>query len=834
MEGEFVMEPVRQQKSDRVEHGLVTAAHAVLVAVFGLTPLFFIPSPVVSIDYAKSFLVIGGLLLALVLFSLATLRSGKISLSVPTLALVFWGIAASAVVSALLSGDRFDAFFGNTLEVHTAGFVALMAGVISIPLLLNFSKAMIMRVYIVLGASTLVLGLYHVARLVFGQTLLSFGLFNSVVDSPLGGWNSLALFFGLVILLLLIALEQLPLTKPGRIFFAIIILFSLLMLVVINFFAIWVVLALVGMVVLMYGLVKERFSEQSLAREKASSFSGLSIALSGLVGVISIVALLGGTSFGTMVSSVSNVSFLEVRPSLGATLDITRQVYTENALLGIGPNKFADAWRLYKDPSINSSIFWSVDFQSGYSYLTTAFVTQGLLGGVLWVAWLLGFVYVGLRVLLRPKVHDTIWYFIGTSSFAAGLYLWGMSLIYTPSVAIMLLAAFFTSVLCGAHTALRGASPITFSLIQNKRAAIVLVGVVLVIIVSSVALLYSVTRHFAGTIIFSDAVADVGRSVPLDQVEAQIERAYQLSQNDLYARQVAEYQFAKISSLLTVAEPSEVEQTAFNQAVAQGVSAVRLAIQGDPSDARNHALAGALYSVLIDPNFKDPEERAKEAYSSAEALDPSNPLYKLLRAQLAVRIGDETGARAAIAEAISLKPNYTEALVLLADLEIATGNVASAITTTQAILSLEQNNPARYFQLGVLYVANEELQEATRAFEQAVVLDANYANARFFLARLYAQEGKADAALKELQVVESLNPGNADVLALKAQIEQGNVTGFTTSSSTPVLPEEGVGSDDGTPGTTVDTELVTPVNVPSESTEEEPASNEEADTTPAE
>ncbi len=631
----------------------------------------------------------------------------------------------------------------------------------------------------------------------------------------------------------MIALEQLPLTKWGKGFFALVTVLSLIMLAVINFFAIWVVLGLTSLVVLMYGLVKDRFSDQSFSRDKMSSISGISLGLSALVCVVSVAALLGGTAFGTMVSNVSGVSFIEVRPSLGATLDITGKVLAEDSVLGIGPNRFADAWRLHKDPAINSSLFWNSDFETGYSFFTTAPITMGVLGGLSWLAFLVLFVLVGVRVVLRPVTHDTLWYFIGTSSFAAGLYLWGMALVYTPSTVALLLAAFFTSTLSLSYVALRPVKALRFSLAENRRAAIVLVGVSMLVIVGSVALVYGASRHFGSVIMFSDAVRKVPTGVSFEEIEGQIEQAYVLNQNDIFARQVAEYELAKINTLLGLAEPTSVEQEAFKTAIGQGVVAATRAIEDDPTDARNHAVAGAIYSVLTGIGMTDTAERAKAAFAEARKYDPQNPLYPLLEAQLGARSGDVEAARSQARMAITLKPNYTEALLFMADLDIATGNVRGAIDTTKAILSLEPQNPARYFQLGVLLTAAGSTTDAISAFEAAVSLDQNYANARYFLARLYASEGKTKEAREQLVVVQNLNPDNKDVAALIEALDAGTNVGFSTSTNNEVtLPE----SNEGEPVTTSgepDTPLVTPVNIGTGVDESEDDDASDATETPA-
>ncbi|MCA9361380.1 tetratricopeptide repeat protein [Candidatus Kaiserbacteria bacterium] len=802
-------------KKDLVESWLVSISHNLVFLALSITPLFFIPLVTVPLGYSKIFLVAVALSIAIILYSLSILRTGSLRISIPPLGYALWGVVAAALISALLSGDRYDAIFGNTLEVQTVGFLIVIASLVTIPLLLNFTKAMIVRVLTLFGASAILLSIYHLSRLILGSEFLSFEAFNNLTSSPFGGWNSLAIFFGLVIILSMITLEQLPLTKSGRLYFVVAVILSLIMLVVINFFAIWGVLVVVSLIVLMYGLVKDRFGTETLARESKTGSSLLSISLSAMVCLVSLVAILGGQAFSSTISNLTAVDFLEVRPSVGATLDITKSVYATDSVLGVGPNRFTDAWQAFKNPAINQTIFWNVDFVSGYSYFTTTLVTLGMIGVFAWLVFLILFVYTGFRFILKSREVDTLWFYIGSSSFAAGLYLWGMLFVYTPSSIVFVLAAFFTSCLCASYVALNPSNGIRIELSQNKRTAVVLVGATMVVMLVSVSSIYVLSRHYSSVVMFNQAINSVLKSTPIDQVEQKIEKAYLQSPNDLYVRQVAEYQLSKINTLLNKTEPSEIEQKEFEKAVSLGILSAQRAIESDGTNSSNWRMLGAFYSVLAGVGIEGSKERALESYEKAKSYDPQNPFYDLLTAQLYVRVGEVDSARESLRSSITKKPNYTDALIFLTELDVSQGNVDSAIETTLAVLSLEPQNPARYFQLGILYTSSQRFAEAIDAFERAVELDNNYANARFFLARLYATEGKKAEALQMLQVVSDLNPGNQEVANLRQAIESDLDVGFVSQTTAAgVLPEdEPAVSDVVTTQGDPDTNLVTPVNV---------------------
>ncbi len=821
----------QEERKDKIEVSLRTIAQNSIVVIFGLLPLFFIPTVYAPFGYTKTLFIIVGVFVALIFFSLSVLRSGKITFTAPWALVAFWGIAIVTAVSALLSGDMYDSFIGDTFGVQTALFTLLLAVTASISSVFGQTKSTIMRLYVLLTGSAVILGLFHVARILFGESFLSLGVFGGATSTPMGGWNDLGLFFGLSILLSLVALEQLPLTKWGKILFSSVVSVSLLMLMVVNFFAIWIVLALVSLVLLMYTLTKDRFSEQSLGLDTQPTVSLYSISLSTMVFVVSTLFIIGGSAVGGIVSDVTGVSYVEVRPSLEATVDIARNVYQENAFVGIGPNRFSDAWRLYKDASINQTLFWETDFTSASGFITTQFVTVGIFGVIAWFTFFVLFLAAGFRMLFKTVHVDRFWYFIGTSSFVASGYLWGMSFFYNPGPTILLLAAMFTSIMFLAHGTLLNASTRSVSITASKRAGFILVAIVMLVIVGSVSVLYYTGRHYASVYSFTQAINEVTPNTTIESVEQKIAEAYAVNPNDVYARQLAGYQLAKMNSLLALAEPTAEQQQLFQSAAANGVNAAQLAVDTDPTNPLNHSTLGAVFSILAAAGVEGASDRAKEAFGQARLLDPTNPSYALLEAQLASRTGDLEGARTSAIAAVQLKQNYTDALFFLTQLDIAAGNVDDAIATTRAIISLEPNNPARYYQLGILESSAENIEGAIAAFSQAVVLDPSYANARYFLALAFVQSGNADAALEQMKVVLELNPDNTDVADLVAQLESGAPLEAPQTATEPIEEAEAVsGSEENVTTTEApDTPLVSTVNTVADDTSEEEVIEEPAE-----
>jgi tetratricopeptide (TPR) repeat protein len=811
--------PLKHEVSgDVIERTLRAITQNITVFLFGLLPLFFIPLSFIPIDYSKIVFVILGIGLVTIFWSLLVLRTGKLMMSAPLVLACFCLISLASVASALLSGDMRDAFLGDDFGVYTALFSVTLACVALILPLVEQTKTSLMRLYILFAVSAVCVALFHITRLLFGVDVLSLGIFASETQSMVGTWNDVALFFGLTILLSLIALEQLPLTRSGQSFFGVVVVLSLAMLAVVNFFAVWIVLGLVSLSLLMYNLTKNRFADKTLTLGLVPQKESVpSLLVSVVVFITSVVFIIGGATVGGALSRYTNISYLEVRPSFEATVDIGRAVYAHDAFVGIGPNKFADAWRLYKDRSINESIFWSTDFTGGNGFIPTAFVTTGLLGAASWVLFFLLFVVTGIRMLLKSTFADRFWYFIGSSSFASALYIWVMAFLYVPGALMLLLGALFTGIFCCAYVALVPTRTFGLSVLTNKRATFVLVGFAMLVIVGTTTGLYYLSKHASSVYTFGKSVTELAQGATLDVAETGIARAYAMYTNELYALQIGAYQLAKINTLAGLPELTQAQQQELQRSIANAVSAGRIVTDADPTDAQGWSLLGAVYSVLASAQVEGAQDRAREVLTKARELDPLNPAHVLREAQLYAAIGEQDTARTKLADAIALKRNYTEALSFLAQLDIAEGKADDAINTTAAIVSFEPNNPARYYQLGVLLSAAGRLDEAIEALTVAVGLDQSYANARYFLALAYAQKGDREAALSQLRLVLELNPGNEVVTDLIAQLERGVPIGPQATASTGTVSDpSAVTNGDGTVTTSEapQTPLVSPVNTP--------------------
>lgn len=808
--------PTSTVKIDAVSQGLMSVARFFLIVAVSVCPLIFIPGAPALLGASKVYFVLVLLLGALVALSLSILRSGAVTLRVSPLLFAWWGIVISALISAVLSPTLRASLFNDVLEIHTVGFLAILGVLMTAMMTFGSSKASIVYLYGALLGSTFILAMFHTVRFIFGPEVLSLGFLREGSATVIGSFNDLGLYFALVILIGLVAVVQLGFSRLSLLITAFLCIIALFILALVNFFAIWLLLALFSLMLLMYGLTSDRFGViPGTVPASEAKISLPAIALIATVFVVSAVFLIGGSALGAKLSTVTGISYLEIRPSLSATLDILRSVYSENAFTGAGPNRFAEVWQLYKDQLITETIFWNTSFNAGSGYAVTWFVTTGLLGVVAWLTFLGLFLYTGLSMLVRGKATDVFWYFTGTVAFVAGAFIWIMSVLYVPGPVILIIGAASTGIMIAAYQVLLPKRQLTFNMLTTARTGYVLIVCVMLVIITAVIIGYGSVRQFAAAYGFVTAANDLPQDgTQIRVVTDRILQSYTMFPSDTYAREIALYHLLNLNSLLALTEATAAQKQEFQATITAGIAASTEAVGQKPTDAQNWRVLGDTFAVLAAVNIEGAASRAYEAYQRAESLDPKNPYYVLQKSLMAFRATDLVEARRLALLALDLKSNYTDALFLLSQIAIADGDVVNAIASTESLIAIESNNAGRYYQLGVLQIANKNSEAAIAALTAAVTLDPNYANARYLRALQYlAGEDKA-LAVSELTIIRNLNPDNSAVNDLITSIERGEVTAETLTQTQPITEPAvvTVENDAVTAETIPDTDLLNSVN----------------------
>lgn len=751
-------------------HRFYKFAQVVFFIALGVMPLIFLPGVVYPLAPVKTLWVLGAAGIATLLLAFVVLREGEVPIRHFWPLAAFLALAGVYALAALFSADVRDAFLGTSLEVHTAGFLFLMAFVMTISTALSTTRRAAFFLCASLCVSLLGMLLFHALRL-FDPSLLSLGVFTQASHSPLLTVNGVAMFAGAMVLVLLLALVQLSLARSVQLFGLGLGLATLALAAVFYYPAIWWVLGAVSLVVLLYHTARRLYWEQHAVSRESAPTPLVAVIFAALVFATSTLFVVTGDEMTRVIGDYTGVGEMVVRPTTMGTLEVAREVLTESPVLGVGPNQFVDAWRLYKDPSILESPFWNTAFPSGSSYLSTALVTTGVLGATLWLLFFGSLVYYGIRFQMRSAALHATWRFIGSASFVGAMYIWGLTFFASPPGYLLLLGAGLTGMFLGAYA--RGVeAPVHVVSVANARVyGVLLVIAVVAVVGASAGSLFLVGKQYISLVHFNAANADA-EAANVSEVVARLEQAYATFANDEYLRAAAQYRLQELTALLETAGEEDVTDRAAEIAQA-GLAAAGRAVALDPGAPRNHLVEAQLMGTLAAAGVEGARSRAADAVDRARQYDPHNPAIDLFAAQLAFAAGENDRAREHAQAAVEKKPNYVAALLFLTDIDIAEDNLDAALARAESILSLEPNNPARYYQYGVLASAAGARTQAIQAFEAALSLAPEYANARYLLATAYAEEGRTDDALAQLRILQRGNPENELVAEAISRLQNG-------------------------------------------------------------
>lgn len=784
---------INQSVAEPVQKGskLKNASFWILLVVTALLPVFFVPMSFISLQFSTSLLFSFGVIVSAILYIVYGITTGSLDLPRPAkYTLGFLAIVPLVYTLAGISkGFSRMAFFGYTFDTSTVGFMVLAFVYLFMVSIFFREKSKITLAYKAFGVSSLVYTIFVLVRILSQGKMLTFGVLPNVTTTMLGSWNNLAILFSITSLLSLLAIEMLSLSKlqKGLSYAGLVV--SLFFLALVNFTSVWMILAIVSFLVVLY---KVFYSEGELPaislKEKLGKVSVVPV----LVMAVSLVFFFGSNSYGLFLASKLKTESVEIRPSFGTTMEIARNTLRTSPLFGSGPNTFIKEWSAYKPTDIVSTVFWNTDFPSGVGLMPTFLVTTGLIGMLAWLLFLGFFVYLGFKSIFIKMEDSKMRYFI-VSSFFVSLFTWIVSFVYVPSTPILALSFFFTGIFFASVYA-AGIIPVSSRQFNtNPRLGFISSLVMVASLVGVVSLGYGLFKNSLSLWYFQKSSYALNTENNSKLSEEFMLKAIVTVPNDVYYRSLSEIQLVKLNEILSQ-DPAKVKQEEVQKqftdgllaAVTSGVSAK----DRDPSNYLNWVALGRVYDAVSIPqlNIAGSYESAQIAYIEALKLNPKNPGIFMLLARLAVNKNDLNQARNYAQQAIQVKNNYLDAYFLLSQIEVSTNNIRSAIQSVTAASVIDPTNPAIFFQLGLLKYNVQDFDGAIEALEKAVTMTPDYANAKFFLGLSYEATKQREKAIKQFEDLSVSNPDSQEVKLILDNLKAGKSI-FTDAANT--KPEKG-------------------------------------------
>lgn len=743
----------------------------ILIATLLSTMFIVIPTSAMPLITTKAFLLALGTLASLALYILARLGRGNIIF--PPLALVgaLWLPVAAYALSTAFSGVSFaNAFWGLSFETDTLGFmfVATCLGTLSALVLRQPDQY---RSFVKVGA-------WAFGAVTFLQLLIMIvGQFAPNVISPafsiLGSYKDLAFVLGFGVVGSLLTSRLIELSSETARILLVIGSVALVLLAIANSTVVWILVALVALGLFVEAVMRRGskdaggdIDDSALLDEAPLEENGgnHSLIIPLVVLVISLFFLLGGTLSSALTDTL-HMNELNVRPSWQSTFAVAHQTFNRSAVFGTGPNTFGIQWLKYRDTSLNSTIFWNVNFLSGIGFIPTSSITTGFVGIFAWIAFLALFVASGLRTIIRRTPEDAYVRYVAILSFVGTIYLFTIAVCDVPNACVLALAFVFAGLFASTVRYARDGKQWGIIFSRSPRIGFVIVFGLTIILLSSVGATYTLIERYVATTNLARAQAEfsIGN---LNTAETALKKAASFAQSPATYQLDARIARARLNEIVTSTTLSKADaQKNYQSVLSSGINSALTATSLDPSDVQSWLALGDLYAQAVPLKVAGAYDSAKAAYDRAKTLDPTNPQILFTIAQLGIANGNVKEAEDALKSAISLKQDYTDAIFLLSQLEVANGNVKAALEAALAAAYFTPNNPNILFQVGILSAALNDFVGSEQALSSAVSANPQFANARYFLAAVLAKQGKLSEAIAELKAIAEMSDGNATAVA---------------------------------------------------------------------
>lgn len=748
-----------------------SAAFYALLTTLVLAPLAFLPTPYVSLDVVKTTFIVLGALISVLLYVVSSYRSRSFIL--PPRGVLWSGIAvvASLIISTFVGGHADKSFFGQGFEIDTASFliVLLLLGIAALGIIRQKPERTVIA-WVGITSAFLVLVLFHVLRFIIGPTFLSFGILPSVVSTIVGSWNDIAIYGIVISCMALPALMFLPLSRKIRIVYSALLVLGLLAAFIVNSAPVWFAACIVFATFVVFQTIS-----------KSQTGTGVSSFFKRIAWLPLVIACLAGilTWKGVPIAKPAidtlGAEYTTLSLPWQISLDVTAGALKESPLFGVGPNRFTQAYIVYKPLIVNTTDAWGTEFSYAFGLIPTFLATQGILGMLAWILLMIC-VIASIIKMLRSLPSDPQARFVVASLSMAAAFLWIISILIVPSHTMVLFAAFATAAALGAGVAYGLIRPATSPSLQMSRFSTA--SFVVAVALCAIWIVWYGKGAIALAYFGSGAKA---LSVSADTVAADraFAQAYFFDPSDIYLRARAETGIVKanqIASTITQNMPASTSQELIGQVVDTVNAAAKYAEQAITSDNTNYynylseaRVSELAANVRMDKGY----DTAVAAYTRAIQLNQWNPSLYLSLARLQASQNKLDDAQRTLGAALQVKNNYLDAIFLLSQVAAAQGNLKDAITAATVASQINPQNPIIWFQLGLLQYNNKDYSAAAKAMESALAIQADYANVQYFLGLSYVRLNRMGDAVAQFERLAATNPDNQEVAFILTNLRAG-------------------------------------------------------------
>ena len=743
---------------------------------------FFLPYTPVTLEASKGFLLSIGATLSLFFWLVSRLGDGKFVIPRDKLILFALFIPLVFLISSFFSSSLYISLFGSGFEVGTFGSMLILFIVFFLSAIHFQSEK---RLWLFIGSlfiGGLIVLIFEFVSLFVDLGAILPGFFKSISSSNLvGSWNSFVLLIGVIVLLSLFTLESVKTKVAFRIVLYSLLFSGILFLIIINIPLVWILVGVFSVIILVYCISVHHSQGKNIQdanSKKTFPFTSVIIIF------IALISLIGNNLISNIISDRISINNLDIRPSIVTTSKIAVNSFKHNPFFGTGPNTFSIDWALWQPKDIAQTVFWNVDFASGYSLLSTFAVTTGLIGFISLLLFLITYAVRSVQSIRIALRNGLLNYFIMTALIIS-LYSWVSIIFYNPNIVMLMLAFSSSGVLVGVLVYKQAIPVKVYSFLSDPRSSFFSLLGLVVLLVFTATLSYIYIEKFTSIIYFSKGMIINNSIESLSNSERMLQKAISLDKNDIYHRGLSQLYLNQIGILVNDQKTSpEVLSSTIQQLIDNAQGQAGLAVVRNPKLYINYVNLGNIYSALVPLAVANSYESAVVSYDKALTLAPNNPSILLARASLEIANKNTDEAREYIKQALEIKPNYIDAIFLLVQIETDEGNLSEAIKYAEYGGEIAPNDPTVFFRIGLLRYNNNNYEGAVSALEKAVILDNSYLDARYLLGQSYKKVGRKSDALNQFNILSQVLPDNED---LKKEIQEINeITKESDQSKVPL------------------------------------------------
>jgi cytochrome c-type biogenesis protein CcmH/NrfG/uncharacterized membrane protein len=777
------------------------AAKILLFITIVMLPFITVSSSLLSVaPTTKTTFFVVGLSGAFILWIVARLISKK--LIFPKSFLLGSGILilVASILSTLTSESFRLSFFGEAFERDTTFvYIILIATILGVATIYNrISHLLYLQLGILLSFSAL--AVLQLLRVLVGSNSFFPSFFSTDASVILlGSWNDFAIFAGLSAIVSVVAIVRSYFAGWMHWCMYVVLGLSLASLLLVNKEVVWSILLLVLVMFGAYVVWRDtpesiqQFSPNHESKRKKLVRKLAPVLVTIAVGIFGLL-IVGQVS----VSEVFGVNHVAVRPSWEGTVDIGKEVYSRDMLLGTGPNTFVEQWNLYKSKDINLTSLWNVEYTFGVGFIPTTFITGGLLVTLSWILFFAAFIFGGFKMVTR-KVSNTSIIYLAQSFYLVALYLWLVSIFYVPQITMLLFACVATGAFVSISNIAGFVKNKQVDLHINSPADYIANGVLACGIILAVYLSFTISTQNNSLITLQQSVNSLasGDMLAAEAYLAEAKTTYQGDESDQVQSNISILKLGQVAD--SRQQGMLIDETEIIREIQKAITSAQAAVDKNPRSYTNWLLLAGVYENLLQYGLEDAGPNARSSYASAQALSPQDPAVWLRRARLEIMLGNTEITREYLQESINLKEDYLEAYYVLSQLEISQGNISEAIIATEQSVLLSPSNPIILFQLGILLYSNDEYDKTIPVLERLLSIEPDFANALYYLGLSYEFEGEKTKTLAAFQSIQTLNPQNEHIQNIISSLEEGK-------TAREVVEQERSGSD--TPDLNIDPALL--------------------------